>query len=237
MTRALSRSASASTGARLALLVVSAVVLTGCTAGPGGTSTETPTTTPAASGACPSADASATKNPLVVTPTALCEIDGTAWTDSPFTFVINTPEWGETTPECDEARKKAYFEGWDLAAPAMETLDLMDSPSEDATMIGSVGISVIESPDVAAAIAALDAEGPACDIENSPQVAVQHGSWKGVRGPTSQGGDDDRWSWWIAADGRWAFVQAYATADTTDGRMPEVESAITTLLDAQESLL
>lgn len=223
--------------AQLALLAVCAVVITGCTAGPGGGTTATPTTGLAASGACANVDAGAPKNPLVVTPAAMCEIDGSAWTVSAFTLVVNTPQWDSTTPECDEARKTAFYDGWQPAAEAIQTLDLVESPSRSQDMIGSVGISVIDSPDAAAAVAALDAEGVACGLDASQQVALEHGAWKGVRGPTSLGVDDNRWSWWIAADGRWAFVQVYAVTDATDADVAELESAVTTVLDAQEALL
>lgn len=234
---ALASTSSVARLAQFALLAVSGLVLAGCTAGPGDGSTATPTTGPTASGACANVDAGATKNPLVVTPEALCEIDGSTWTVSAFTLVVNTPQWDSPTPECDEARKTAFYDGWQPAAEAIQTLDLVESPSQSQKMLGSVGISVIDSPDAAAAVAALDAEGATCGLDASKQVALEHGAWKGVRGPTSQGVDDNRWSWWVAADSRWAFVQVYAVTDATDAEVAELERAVTTLLDAQEDLL
>lgn len=218
---------------RLALIAASAAALSGCTASPG----PGPTTEPTASSACSKTDAGTTENPLVVTPASLCGIDGSVWTVSNFTLVVNTPKWDVSTPECDEARKTAYYEGWELAIPGIQTLDLMDSPSKTADMIGTVGVSVVEGPDAAAAIAALDAEGATCGSDTSPQLALEHGAWKGVRGPTSEDGSGERWSWWIAADGRWALVQASASNNATDAQVADVDSAVMTLLDAQEALL
>jgi hypothetical protein len=236
MTRAHRRRASTSTPARLALLALSAIVLTGCTAGPVDGPGASSTTGPTASGACSNGDSKTTTKPLVVTPAQLCEIDGSTWTVSAFTLVVNTPEWDSTTPECDEARKTAFYAGWESAAAAIQTLDLVES-AESQDLVGSVGISVIEGPDAAAAVSALDAEVAACLPGASQQRALEQGEWRGVRGPTSQGVDDDRWSWWIAVDGRWALVQAYAATDATDAEVSALESAVTKLLDAQEELL
>jgi hypothetical protein len=221
----------------LALLAVCALVLTGCAAGTDAGPTAMPTTGPTASSNCSNVDAGATKNPLVVTPATLCELDGSTWEVSAFTLVVNTPKWQSATPECDAARKTAFYDAWDPAARAIQTLDLLESPSRSQNMIGSVGISVIESQDAAAAVAALDAEGAACGLDVSQQLALEHGAWKGARGPTSQDEDDERWSWWIAADDRWALVQAYAANDATDAEVAKVESAVLSLLDAQEELL
>lgn len=219
----------------LAILAAVAALATGCTSAADGETGAPSTSPPTASGACPSGDTSATKNPLVVTPAQLCNIDGSTWTVSAFTLVVNTPAWDASTPECDEARKTAFYEGWQPATEAIQTLDLEESPASD-DLIGSVGVAVIDTPDAAAAVAALDAEGATCGLGGS-QSGLEHGDWRGVRGPSSQGVDDERWSWWIAADGRWAFVQAYATTDATEAQVAELESAITTLLDAQEERL
>ena len=227
---------SASTGARLTLIALSAVVLAGCTAGPSDGPGASPTTAPTASGACSNGDAKTTTNPLVVTPAQLCEIDGSTWTVSAFTLVVNTPEWNSTTPQCDEARKTAFYAGWEPAAAAIQTLDLVES-AQSQDLVGSVGISVIEGPDASASVAALDAEVAACGPGTSQQLALEQGEWRGGRGPTSQGVDDDRWSWWVEEDGRWAFVQVYAATDATDADVAELESAVTKLLDAQEDLL
>jgi len=194
--------AAAATVARLALLAASAVVISGCSAGAGAESTATPTTQPASS-ACSNADAGATKNQLVATPASLCELDGSIWTVSAFTLVVNTPEWAPTTPECDKARKTAFYDGREPAA--IQTLDLVESRTESQNMIASVGISVIASSDAATH----DAEGTACASETAQQVAAEHGAWKGVRRPTSQEEEDDRWTWWMEVDDRWAFVLAW----------------------------
>ena len=236
MTRAHRHRASISTLPRLALLALCAVVLTGCTAGPNEGSGASSTTGPTASGACSNGDTKTATNPLVVTPAQLCEIDSSTWTVSAYTLVVNTPEWNSTTPECDDARKTAFYTGWESAAAAIQTLDLVESP-ESQGLVGSVGVSVIEGPDAAAAVSALDAEVAACGPGTSQQLALEQGDWRGVRGPTSQGVDDDRWSWWIAVDGRWALVQAYAATDATDAEVFELESAVSNLLDAQEDLL
>jgi len=225
-----------SVSSRLALLALSAIVLAGCTTGPDDGPGASSSTAPTASGACSNGDSTTTAHPLVVTPAQLCEIDGSTWTVSAYTLVVNTPEWNSTSPECDEARKTAFYAGWQPATAAIQTLDLVASP-ESRDLVGSVGISVIEGPDAAAAVAALDAEVTACLPGAPQQRALEQGEWRGVRGPTSQGVDDDRWSWWVEADGRWAFVQVYAATDATDADVSELESAVTNLLDAQEERL
>jgi hypothetical protein len=87
------------------------------------------------------------------------------------------------------------------------------------------------------ALATTDAEVAACSAEGG-QSELTSGDWRGVFGPTSQGGEDDeRWTWWLAVNDRWALVQASPLNEATDADLAEFEDALETVLaDQQERL-
>jgi hypothetical protein len=166
-----------------------------------------------------------------VTPAELCALDGRAWSYSVFTSVIDAPDWGDATEACDLARQDAYWEGWREVQPEVVTLELADGFGEDPDFLGSVAVAVVPNPDAAGIVARIDAEVDTC-LEGSAQTRLEHGDWRGVRGPAS-GDDGEDLSWWAAGEGSWTLVQAYLSETLTPTEATEFESALETVLDAQ----
>jgi hypothetical protein len=204
------------------------VALAGCATAP--TATPSPTDT-----AC--ASAGSDTEAVAVSAAALCERDGKSWTDSAFTLVMNTPGWRSESPACDDARQNAWWTAWKDAQGAIETIDLGGGDEGAPNGLGQVGIAVLDEPDATAVVSAIDAEVDACLAEGC-QSALTSGDWRGVFGPTSQGGaNDERWTWWLAVDDRWALVQASALNEASEADVAEFEDALQTVLAAQQERL
>jgi hypothetical protein len=202
--------------------------LTGCA------TTPAPVPSPTAA-AC--ASAGADTDAAVVSAAALCERDGREWTESAFTLVMNTPAWQSESPACADARQNAWWTAWKGAQGAIETIDLEGGDEGGPNGLGQVGIAVLDEPDAEAIVATLDAEVAACG-EDGGQSELASGDWHGVFGPTSQGGEDDeRWTWWLAVDDRWALVQAYPLNEATGADVAALEDALQTVLAAQQDRL
>jgi hypothetical protein len=215
------------------LLVLSALL--SATTALSGCASETPGPTPATAAApCPPAPTDADAVP-VVTAAELCAIDGRPWSDSVFTTVVNTPAWGDTSPACDEARQTAFYGAWQDVQSLITTFDLATDFGENARPLGGVGIAVLTAPDASAPVALLDAEVDAC-LGASAQSRIDHGPWRGVRGPLS-GDDGEQLTWWAEGDGHWSLVQAYISDTLTADDAASLESALDTLLDAQAARL
>ncbi|MBF4573161.1 hypothetical protein ITJ64_11585 [Herbiconiux sp. VKM Ac-1786] len=216
-----------------ALLALSALAL--ATAPLAGCTPAAPGSTPATAAApCPPAPTDADPE-QIVTAAELCAIDGRPWSDSVFTTVVNTPAWGDTTPACDEARKTAFYKAWKDVQSQITTFDLATDFGENARLLGGVGVAVLTAPDASAPIALLDAEVDAC-LGASAQTRIDHGPWRGVRGPLS-GDDGEQLTWWAEGDGHWSLVQAYISETLSADDAASLESALDTLLDAQAARL
>ncbi|MCS5723540.1 hypothetical protein N1028_16340 [Herbiconiux sp. CPCC 203407] len=216
--------------AAIAVLAVAAPLAACATVTPAetGAATADPCPVPISAPASPSGSDGGTP---VVTPTELCALDGRAWSYSVFTSVIDAPDWGDTSEACDLARQAAYWDGWREVQPEVVTLDLADGFGEDPDFIGSVAVAVVQNPDAAGIVARIDAEVDTC-LDGSAQSRVEHGDWRGVRGPAS-GDDGEDLSWWAEDDGSWTLVQAYLSETLTPAEAADFESALETVLDAQ----
>ncbi|MCS5496440.1 hypothetical protein NY547_04210 [Cnuibacter physcomitrellae] len=211
------------------LVLVSCLAVSGCTANtPDGTAPEETV-------GCPP---SPTGDTDVVTPEELCVRDGRRWQESNYTFIVNTPEW-TSSPECDAARKDAWWGAWSHVQENIETIDL-GVAAEPERLEASIGIAIIDDRADGVAddpLAALDAEVAACSASDPTWTAVSHEGWNGVSGTSQQDGDTVRSTWWTDAGDRWVVVQTYVANGVTAAETQDAEDAVLTVLDAQAAAL